>query len=510
MNSPKQRGGNFDFPQNVDAANQVVARLLGTRALKRWVQNGGKYLHHSFANGSLQRSVVTGVTFEACDFSDAAANGVIWTDNSFVDCLFSRSDMEFADMSRCRLVGPGDKASAPMIDGAGFNGTVLRDAQVQRVITRASSFAYADFTNAEITDCDLNGTFEGCLFERSRIKNSNFLNSNIEYSDFTAASFDNVTLGLGELPYLFGVDRTLIGHGLNVVAVNEESRTEKTLSEEEVAELASPLIAFYLERKAYFAACNLTFLFGSHTHLMPLFIDGIHSAWAMEDIRSLKLLCKLIYQVERRTGLFGATELRKLYDMITTSIGWSANPSLRNQFDIHDGQFRAYLLAANANTLQVHFQSLTHRPEEANAVAARVMGALQEICRVAEIAVEISGSQFHFNSYPRHIIEVRVVRDERRHTANSPHWIDRVIAACAMLFAGLAAVTPLLADKPAATPSTTVQQVIIDNHVEISPLIVPQSFVITKDGLPLTGWDGNRLIQHKMPTETPNRISHGA
>lgn len=509
MGIPKLTSSGRNSPQNVEAANQLVARLLGTQALRRWVQHGGTYLDHSFANENLQRSIVTGVDFVACDFSDAAANGVIWTDNSFVDCLFSRSDMEFADMSRCRLFGPGRSGATPMIAGAGFNGTVLRDAQVRGVVTRASSFAYADFTDAEISDCDLNGTFEGCLFERTRIKSTNFLGSNIEYSDFSSASFDKVTLGLGDLAYLFGIDRTCIGHGLEVIAVNEDSQLKKTLSEDEIAELAAPLIIFYLDRKAYFAACNLTFLFGSHAQLMPLFVAGIHAAWIVEDFRSLKLLCKLIHQVEQSSGLFGATELRKLYDMITTSVGQSANPSVRNQFSTHDGQLRSYLLSPNANALQLHFQSLTHRPEEASVVAAQVIAALQEICDVAEIAVEISGSQFHFNSYPRHVIEIRLVQEEPHRAESSPHWIDRAIAAFTMLFTGLAAVTPLLADKPAASPSIVVQQVIIDKHVEISPLIVPQSYVVTKDGLPLTSWEGDSLIVHKQLIESPRQVPRG-
>lgn len=475
-----------------------VSRLLGAVASRDI--NGGVFKNNSFVAHDLGRSRMNRCQFQNCDFSDMAATGVVWRDNDFIDCLFNRADVEFADLWGCKFMVQAHRGT-PIIAGAGFNGVILRDATLDGVFSVASSFADADFTGAKVRQCSLGGTFEGSLFHGTVIESTDFLNSNVAYADFSGAHFDDVSFDLSSFPYLLGIDLDELDHGVKLFACGEgnDGTASARIGAAGLGAIAPRLIDHYVSRQDYFAAANLSFICGKMNEIMPLFLDGIRAAWLAKNLREIKLICKLARHMEDRQGLFGVSSLRKLYDLITASVAQSGEVSLQNQYALHDGQIRAYLLTSRPGVVQLQFQSRTTLPTEANEVTTKVIAAVQEIGMAAGILLEVTGAHFTVNSYPRHVIEVRVAHEpEPASKAPSP-WLTFFVATMAMVFTGFNAVRPLFAEQP-VTP--VIQQIIVDQHQQIGPVIVPQTMVITKDGLPLTGWEGERLVLF-TPTGAP-------
>lgn len=480
---------------DVATANAILEPLIGKEGLARWSLVGGKITAQSYARRDLQQSEVRQTIFEHCDFSDVAANGIRWPDNIFVDCLFDRSDLEYGDLSRCHFVGPTSRDGSErkaMISGAGFNGVVLRDAILERVVSKASSFAYADFTGATISGCNLNGTFEGCLFHHARFSDTSFVNSNISYADFTDATLSNVSVGLSDLPYLFGIPCESIGSGLTVVAHNTETGVATTIDSEQFKDIGHHLIQANLAQQDFFAATNLAFMLGDRDHLLPLAKEGLRASWLREDYRELKLLCKLIRHMEDRTRMFGRGALRRLYDLITTNVG-ASDEAAQRQYELHDGQIRSYLLAAAPDSLFLEFESLTKTPEAANQLTGEVIQALNQVISAAELGVEIAASEYSFNSNPRHTIELRIVRDQASlppTTGGGPSpWWGIAIGVIGLLFNGVSTMRPFF-EQQRHEPTIIIQNLVNEYRPRFESRIVPETLILKQGGLPLTTWEG--------------------
>gem|GEM_PF-6162056 len=381
----------------------------------------------------------------------------------------------------------------PIIAGAGFNGAIMRGATLEAVETVASSFADVDFSGAHLLRCNLKGTFEGSLFRDATLDDISFLDSNVAFADFTGANLSRVAFDFSAFPHLFGIDLEQLDQGVAVFADAERAENDASARIEAATlrAIAPQLIAEYTARQDYFAAANMASICGETKDLMPLFLDGIRAAWLARNLREIKHLCKLVRHVEDRQGLFGVSALHSLYDRITALVARSGETSLQNHYALHDGQIRAYLLAGKPGTVQLHFQSRTMLPTEANQVTAQVIDALQSIGRAVGLPLEITGAHFSFNSYPRHVIEVRIIQQPAPASKGPSPWLTFLVATVSMMFTGLNAVRPLF-DHQQVSPAT--QQIILKQHQQIGPMIVPLTTIITKDGLPLTGWEGGIMI----------------
>lgn len=493
---------------DVATANAILEPLIGKEGLARWSLVGGKVTAQSYARRDLQRSEVRQTVFERCDFSDVAANGIRWPDNTFVDCRFDRSDLEYGDLSRCHFIGlapGGGSEQEAMISGAGFNGVVLRDATLEGVVSKASSFAYADFTGATISGCDLNGTFEGCLFHHVRFSDTSFVNSNVSYADFTGAVLSNVSVGLSDLPYLLGILCENIGSGLTVVAHNAETGVATTIDGDQFKDIGRHLIQAHLARQDFFAATNLAFMLDDRDHLLPLAKEGLRASWLREDYRELKLLCKLIRHMEDRTRMFGRGTLRRLYDLITTNVG-NGDEAAQRQYELHDGQIRGYLLAAAPDSLFLEFESLADTPEAANQLTGEIIQALNQVISAAELGVEITASEYSFNSNPRHIIELRIVRDQASlppvaSSGPSPWW-GIAIGLIGLLFNGVSTMRPFF-EQQQRQPTVVIQNIVNEYRPRIESRIVPETLILKQGGLPLTTWEGGGFALTGHGSQSP-------
>lgn len=503
-------------PRSVQAANAVVAKLCGTEALERWAQTGGSFRGTSFANRDLQRSLVTRAVFESCDFTESAATGVLWTDNEFLGCSFDRADFEFSDLSRCKFL-PAASGAPTTVIGAGFNGVVLRGLRAERLVSRGSSFAYADFSGAELHDCELGGTFEGCIFSHAILSGISLMETNIDYADFQDCTLNDVSLPFLTLPYVFGIRPYQVGDSLKVAVPKQLGGAG--VAQDQLDDLADDVIMFFAARGEYFPAANMALMMQRHDDLAALFSDGLREALRSEDYRAIKMMCKLIRAAEAQTGRFGRSTLRKFYNLITTCVGLSENPAVRNQYELHDGQIRAYLLGGPSDYLQIQFVSNSEDTTEANRISGLVVEILERVCQIAGADVKVIASRYSFNSKPLHEIDLQIVNVN----VNLPHppevksvspWnqvttLNLVVAVIGLLLNGVNTTKPLLANGQLTSPPATVIEITQENHIHIQNLIVPQTPRLSRDGVPMLCWDdtGLRCIPITEEDGTGIRIS---
>jgi hypothetical protein len=185
--------------------------------------------------------------------------------------------------------------------------------------------------------------------------------------------------------------------------------------------------------------------------------------------------------------------------MITMSVAQSGETSIQTQYALHDGQIRACLLTGRSDNIQLEFQSRTHLPNEANLINTRVIGALSEIAEAAGMPLKIVGANFAFNSYPRHVIEVRVIHEAAPAAKGPSPWLAFIVVAMTMMFEGLSAIHPLFDTPEIQPPPPQVEKIIEFHHQEIATLIIPQTMVISKGGLPLTTWEDGHVVLFTPP-----------
>lgn len=497
----------------IEAAEKTISQYSPLKSFSFPMQHNVSVSDRSYFNETLQRSLVTGSRFKNCDFSEAAATGVIWTDNDFLGCCFDRANFEFSDLSGSKFL-PLSSSHPTTINGTGLNGAVLRDTTLSSLTTRGSSFTNTDFSGAKINQCDLGGTFEGAIFDGASMNFVSFHNANIDYADFTRTKFTNSELSFEALPYLFGIDIAQIGDGLRVFGATDRDKKEINIDRDNLLEHRGDLINFFLSRNAYFAAANMALLLDKHDGLSDIFMTGLNAALLLSDYRTVKLICKLIRSAEDRTRMFGPRNLRGFYEAITAGVATSRKPTMRNQYELHDGKIRAYLMAGHSDTLQIQFRSKASDAKEANLIANEITSLILECGSLVGLDLAVVSSQFAFNSNPTHQIEVRIVHvhepDPSKNTSSPWNQVNRIqvfIAAASLLFGGINAAKSIFDHSNPPIIQQTIQQNIINLHPRLGDVVIPRTFQLKKGVMPLTGYEGDQIFLYRDTPITPPQIS---
>jgi hypothetical protein len=173
------------------------------------------------------------------------------------------------------------------------------------------------------------------------------------------------------------------------------------------------------------------------------------------------------------------------------------------------------LLAAQPEILEVEFQSYCHDAAAAAEIQSRILAQFEKLLRTAALELRTVGAQFSFNSYPTHTIQVIIVHhhvaDQQATTKLNRHspspWLALAVSTLAMMFTGFNSVRPLFESKQLTAPPAAVQQTALVCHEEIKVVIVPESFSIKKDGLPVTAWEsGQMILIHGQGDSSPRNL----
>jgi len=468
-------------------AYNTINSICGKEASLQYVQNKGTIKGKKFSNKNLKRSSFKDTEFLGCDFTEVVGTGVIWHGGIFSECRFDRADFEYADLSHTQILNSS-------IIGAGFNCAVLRNSIIKNISTNGSSFAHADFSNSTISKCYLGGTFEGCLFENCNIDGTSFKNSNIDFADFSNAKFNEVELSLMAMPYIFGIHLDQLERCNDTVKLQSGEYlgdSKRLIGPDFFHGIKEDFINFFISRCDYFAVANIYLMQKSYDDFLYAFMEGAEQSLVSEDYRTLKFLCKLIRQAENTTKAIGATRLSQIYETITNRVGVSTNPSVQNQYQLHDGQIRTYLLGTKNDNIKIYFRSNTTNALIGQEISCSISKEITSACRNVGIEIKVLSSEISVNSNPRHILKIQIIQvDLQKYIGKdqtpSSSWNSfskymATVATLSMLISGIAALNKLFQDDKIPKPSQETKHIILQSNQVINNWIVPDSYILKKN-----------------------------
>jgi len=348
--------------------------------------------HQDFTNKVFRRTSYDRCKFFGRDFTQAAGTGAKWTGSEFRGCLFDGTDMEFADFSDT-IFGLDETGIPTRVLGSGFNAIIARNATFSGLIVIGSSFAQSDFSNAKISNCNISSsTLEGCLFESCQIDTVSFANANVEYADFSNANLKNTFLPLMQLPFVFGVDVEQLKRGDVVV-----SSDERSLTYDEFENIIPSLIKVMSSHNEYFGIANLAYMFNNIELFQSSMQTGMAQAAMHANFRELKYLCKLASLGATKKNLLPRGILKKLYDGVISSVNGVNDLGMIQQYSLHDGQIRSYLLETEHDQLTISFTTTTDNSIKAQTYVAEVSQAIQDACQL--VGIDIQFQHLNLSTY---------------------------------------------------------------------------------------------------------------
>lgn len=491
-------------------------------------QGGGQRVSKSYSHKNFNLSFAEKVAFIECDFSDAAATGVIWRNNSFINCIFDRADFEFSDLSGSTFKGEDHDKNEPQssrIVGAGFNAAVMRNIFFTNSTIISSSFSQTDFSGAVIQDSDISsGTFEGCIFHNARLSNLNLTNANIAYADFRKASLDKVAMSIIDLPFVFGIELDDIDNErLIIEGKGDNAEKPIRLDRAKIEAIKNDVAAHYNDLGAYFAGAAIYYLFDNQNRFVTQIEAGIKNAILREDYRILGHLCKLARRASDERNVFASSGLRSLYEVILMCVDRSPNKATQIQYNLHDGLIRSYLISnTKENSLIISFTASSPDQNIAHITLDKIITILIDGCALVGIAFDIiaisstansnpliqitinnlnARTQININGNPRNTGDKNNAQDEDRSSINdtwSSHNIyTATIATISMLFAGASLLLNLINDGTLPIKLTRAQESKIEQHHNvINQLIIPESFVLREGVHKLAGSENGIIKIH--------------
>lgn len=502
--------------------NILMENYPGIIKQKIWL-HGGEIDGEMFLNRNLKRSYAENVIFSKCDFSEAAATGVIWRNNQFLNCIFKKADFEFADLTgsviECSTNPKKDSVVEYCIDGSGFNGSVMRDVNLLNTTIKGSSFAQTDFTGSNFENCTIQSTtFEDCVFSNSILLNINLCNTNIEYADFRDASFSNVAISIEQLPFLFGITLDVL-EKQNVLISNwsKSHKIDLILKISDLKRIKKALIEYYNSYAIYFAGASLYYLFKEQNRFVKQIKEGIRHAVMFEDYRSLKHICKLAGQSYQERGVFAKSDLIDLYDKILNWVGSSPNRAAYTQYKLHDGLIRSYLVGnQKKRSLDIIFRTVSPDPNNVHHAIFNIAAHLIDGCKQAGIIIEILNISSSVNSNPLIQITIGNIKVDltffKKGSEGKNNYSDKqadnqkgkspwnsyskyaaVVATISMLFSGANIYLKVnKAKMPTMNPST--QIILIEKHYSvINQYIQNETFLIRDDIKNIVYSDGGKI-----------------
>ncbi len=354
-------------------------------------------IHHSgenYKSRPFRRHVFDRCIFDDCTFDRTVGTGARWPKNKFLGCHFVAADMEFADFTGA-VFAPNAERKTTRVDGSGFNATVMRETRFETFSVEGSSFSQSDFTSTVMIDCDIrNGTYEGCLFNNAFLRNVSFSNANIEFADFTNAKFENTRLPLMQLAYVFGVsEQCLIDQQVQVSTGKDSSPLTYT----ELRNLIPALLRYYKSNSEFFALANLALMYGDDDEFKQYFSLGMVSAVEMQNFRELKYLCRLASLAADSGTSISRSVLKKFYDTLISQVNTLSDPGLIQQYALHDGLIRSYLLSRDEQALTISFTTTTDNAIEAQTTVAAIANAIQQACSC--IGIDLSFQEIDVATY---------------------------------------------------------------------------------------------------------------
>ncbi len=503
-------------------------------------QIGGERSEETFHNKNLKRSFAENVSFYECDFSEAAATGVVWRNNRFIDCLFEKSDFEFADLSGSIIkqgeASKNEDSTVFCIDGAGFNATVMRNVNFYKISVKGSSFAQSDFTGSEFQDCSLqSSTFEDCLFHGSKFSNMNLRESNFEYADFKGASLLNVSISINQLPFLFGISlKDIKNNNILIYSQAQGRKDDLPLSITEIQKIKNALINYFNSIAVEFPGASLCYLFNEHDLFVDQIENGIIFAILREDYRSLKYLCKIAAQSCQERGILTKTDLRNLYDVILKRVDSSFNQAAYTQYKLHDGLIRSYLVHdRKKDTLDIIFRTASPNPNDVHLAIANIIRELLDGCDAAGIVFEICNIYSSVNSNP--LIQITIgnininlpwfttnsfkktgnsnqqlsVRDkDERSPWNSYSKYAAIVATIAMLFSGTNVFLKATEKNIPPMNSSIEMQIIEKHHPVINQYTQKETFRIRQEIKNIVYFENGRFRAELNKSNIIEKISN--
>lgn len=377
----------------LDIARQKI-KQLGQELPDRLSESQTRHVGEDFSRRPFRRHFFDRCLFQECNFDRAVGTGARWSNSEFLGCRFEGADMEFADFSGA-VFAPSPNGSRTIILGSGFNATVMRGAQFKDFRVQGSSFAQSDFTHAEFVNCEImDGTYEGSLFKNTKLTDVSFANANVEFVDFTGAIFKNTQLPLMQFPYVFGLSLDQFENRLVQVSAG---RDDKPLSNDELQNIVPALMAYYASNNEYFALANLAMMYGDDEALGQYLSEGIKAAVNLSNFRELKYLCRLAAFAADKKSIITRGILKKFYDTLVTNVNAINDPGLIQQYSLHDGLIRSYLLEGHDDALSIAFTTTTDNAIEAQQSVAQVAKSIQRAC--ACIGVEVTFQQIDVATY---------------------------------------------------------------------------------------------------------------
>ncbi|MCR4377232.1 MAG: pentapeptide repeat-containing protein [Rhodospirillales bacterium] len=428
-----------------------VGQELPASLIQSQIRRSGENYEFS----SFRRHVFDRCIFDDCTFDRTVGTGARWLKNKFLGCHFVAADMEFADFTGT-VFAPNATGKPTRVDGSGFNATVMRDTRFESFSVEGSSFAQSDFTGAVMVDCDIsNGTYEGCLFNNAALRNVSFSNANVEFIDFTNTEFENTRLPLMQLAYVFGIsEQRLIDQQVQVSA----GKDAQPLSYTEFRNLMPALLSYYKSNSEFFALANMALMYGDDEALKQYLSLGMMSAVEMQNFRELKYLCRLAALASDSNAIISRGALKKFHDTLIARVNASSDPGLVQQYALHDGLIRGYLLNQDEDALTISFMTTTDDAIEAQKAVALIASSIQEACtciginlsfreidvatysnaraRLKSSTIEVKVPLFHFRKTNEYVVPEEVVPHNAKSPWHSQSIYMAVVVTTSMLFSG--------------------------------------------------------------------------
>ena len=358
------------------ALGQVLPEVLG--------EIKTQYSNTDFSHTSFRRRFFDQCEFSNCDFIRSVGTGARWSGCSFLGCTFDGADMEFADFSNAKFTSASDGKSVAIL-GSGFNATIMRGTKFENFRVVGSSFAQSDFTGATLINCEvMDGTYEGCLFNNAYLNNVSFSNANVEFIDFTGARFEKTYLPLMQFPYTFGLTIQQLQEGDVLISPSDKG---EPLTFSEFTNHIPALIAYYAGNQEYFALANLARLYGKKGEFLEYLVSGIQLSASMGNFRELKYLCRLASIAQYQNMGVSRGILKKLHDRLLHLVSTANDPGITQQYALHDGLIRSYLLGNNIHDITLSFVTTTDNFIEAQRYVVYILSALKKAFALLDIDI---------------------------------------------------------------------------------------------------------------------------
>jgi len=366
-----------------------------------------------FSRQSFHRTEADLCKFTNCSFVNVAATGNKWRNCEFENCDFSESNFDMVDFTKstfrnCSLpadhhlnvinsASAGDDiaplkrtASKNHANGASFSSCIFRSCTLIEMEIRGTSLTHCDFTDAELINCTIDScTLEGAIFKKAKINDLLLQDLNVEYSDFSNATLKNVVFSLFQFPYIFGISLKQIREGdIKIGTYSGNSARNfipwKTLESKLIPQLKS----YFREAREHFPVLNLLLM--EHQHrlfleqsklkkgpehalavfenysqdVLRLFDEAVNNALYSHDYRKIKYLCKL----GSHYNALPANLYKTFVESIENRAIQSNDPFILNQYKIHEGEIRSYMLRQSVFDIKIELEFIPLTLDSVNAI----------------------------------------------------------------------------------------------------------------------------------------------